>query len=321
MTNYLMNLLDGSIDRAAMPQPLRPLLFAPPPYRLGALGVGSIPVAVNTEPDPFEDAGEEESDQAPNPRTPARPSGNASRYHPEDAMAFKPSNDEPRRAATDGSLELRGQFETRLDSTPTPSYTEPARRSATVEAELTPRESRLLANPLETIRVQESVQAPRADEKILLAKLLTLMPPPLTITQAQDGLIAENSISPESSADTQTERPVVNAIEDHKGAYQPRRQSDDELPPVQPLLPPLPAVQPHRPQLEATPQQLLSPAQPLVEAVPVATGLPTIQVTIGRIEVRASGATQSQPRKSASGPKLTLDAYLQQRDGRNGGTR
>lgn len=41
---------------------------------------------------------------------------------------------------------------------------------------------------------------------------------------------------------------------------------------------------------------------------------PTIQVTIGRIEVRASAPPPAAPRKPASGPTLSLEDYLRQRN-------
>ncbi|QGZ38233.1 hypothetical protein IP92_01464 [Pseudoduganella flava] len=86
----------------------------------------------------------------------------------------------------------------------------------------------------------------------------------------------------------------------------------------------------HRSPPPATPAPALTPSVPSApDAVraaraaqpAAATPLPTVQVTIGRVEVRATQAPAAPVRQSSRPQPTSLDDYLRQRDGRREGRR
>jgi hypothetical protein len=58
----------------------------------------------------------------------------------------------------------------------------------------------------------------------------------------------------------------------------------------------------------------LEPAPPVPSAA-AAQPEPTIQVTIGRIEVRATPPAQPPPKQRSAPPVMSLEEYLRQRSG------
>lgn len=96
------------------------------------------------------------------------------------------------------------------------------------------------------------------------------------------------------------------------------------------LVPPVPASSPEtvgdRPPSTAAHSPAINPVAPPADPVPagersvfspepVASPAPVINVSIGRIEVRAPAATPAAPTTTTAGPRLTLDDYLKKRDG------
>ena len=63
-----------------------------------------------------------------------------------------------------------------------------------------------------------------------------------------------------------------------------------------------------------SPASLVSPSEAIASPQP-ASSLPTIHVTIGRIEVRATPPAATQPKPRSVSPVMNLDEYLRQRGG------
>ncbi len=86
----------------------------------------------------------------------------------------------------------------------------------------------------------------------------------------------------------------------------------------QPQPDPLPTIAPLSRRTEAA-EPIAEPAERRSSS---AAAIPTIQVTIGRIEVRATSPAVNRPKPSRSTPQLSLQDYLKQQDLRHpGGTR
>jgi hypothetical protein len=95
---------------------------------------------------------------------------------------------------------------------------------------------------------------------------------------------------------------------------------------AQPEPPPL-ALRPALPRQDAAASHITSPElRPALASsgrvadatTPLPSHEPTIQITIGRIEVRATAAVPSSSPRKAAAPRLSLDEYLRQREAREG---
>jgi hypothetical protein len=308
MTDFLTNLLDRAFDRATVIQPPRPSLFAPASLTPGANSDGYATFAADARADLVETTGEVESPRLRGARAPQPSRQNSSRPRPDVETFNEPSAGEPRRPPTLGSP----RRETTVNPRPgAPAPARPAPIDADAEAPPSPRENGIEPDPLETIRAPESSrpessrpessrpESSRMDEEGLLAKMRALIPKPSHEDDRAEAI---------SLPMTVVEARAPEKIEERAVAQQPSgfQNKPDEAPPSPPISPRLSPPSP--PPASPLPLRLAAPAP----------ASPTIQVTIGRIEVRATSAPPPQ-RKPAGGPRLTLEAYLRQRDGQNGG--
>jgi hypothetical protein len=83
----------------------------------------------------------------------------------------------------------------------------------------------------------------------------------------------------------------------------------------QPVAPTLPLVTPLLPALPALPDQPRARVVEVVRETTAAPAAPTIQVSIGRIEVRAQPAAQPSRSASPRSAVMSLDEYLRRREG------
>jgi hypothetical protein len=80
---------------------------------------------------------------------------------------------------------------------------------------------------------------------------------------------------------------------------------------TQPPIPRSPTAAVVQPQITPSRQPVIATTEPVKPPQPT----PTIQVTIGRIEVRATPAAPVQPKPRPASPAMSLDEYLRQRGG------
>jgi hypothetical protein len=315
MTDYLTNLLDRAFDRAAVIQPPRASLFAPAPLTSGATSDGHSTFAIDARAGAVETIDAVEDARLRGHRAPQPSKQNSSRQRSNVETFNDPSTAATRLIAT--------RDESRHEPSVYPTPVAPARAQsapldAKAEAKSSPRESFLEPNPLETIRAPELASPESAgpesarpestrpesasiDEEGLLAKMRALIPKPSPDAPSRENDRVEKKSLPAPVVDARaSEKFESPAVAQHPSVF---HKKTDEAPPSPPI----------SPRLSSPPPSPL----PLQPAAP-APASPTIQVTIGRIEVRASSAP-APPHKPAGGPRLTLDAYLRQRDGHNGG--
>jgi hypothetical protein len=154
----------------------------------------------------------------------------------------------------------------------------------------------------------------------------------------------ENQISPPSvqpiAKRVETEQPADDRTSDSLPTTPPSdipssqsRQNSQPQPIekaiVQPVLSIAPLIQVAQPQtnqlqidqLLDQPPNVIDPIAPAARRSSPAAVMPTIQVTIGRIEVRATPPAANRPKPSRSTPQLSLQDYLKQQDLNPGGTR
>jgi hypothetical protein len=105
------------------------------------------------------------------------------------------------------------------------------------------------------------------------------------------------------------QEPRLSAPRPDPGVAARRAESPAPQPEAAVAKPEAPAI---APRLE--PRMIAVPAPPAVAAPPPPA--PTIQVTIGRIEVRATPASASPARKEKTSPVMTLEEYSRQRSRR-----
>lgn len=309
--DYLTNLLDGAAyDRAAAIQPLRAPLFAPAPYPSSATGADYGQHAADGQSNDNE--GNSEAASARRPSAPRPQPRDTAHQQANITSPPAPSIHETRHTAHPAALTTLWPGTADSYSPSLLAHTEAFPVDTSV-ARTTMHEAGFTPHPVETIRTSKAVPAAQPVEELLLAKLRALLPTGPAITARSDEGAAPSPLRA-VVVDAPTQ-PMMQMIKRHDRAHQSNHRSDDALSP-QPLPPPpLTLIQPRR---QALPPL---PAPPLLSsAVPAPPAAPTIQVTIGRVEVRVASAAPP-PRQPAAGPRLTLEAYLQQRDGRNGGGR
>ena len=152
------------------------------------------------------------------------------------------------------------------------------------------------------------------------------LPPPGAISTSQDVLPESSPVSPSSAEGESGQvvfRPVRTLVD--QGGVSGSRPSPEtqaasdsaELGPRATPAPPEPSDVPHQITPHVVPPRLENyPERGSREQRVAASEEPTIRVAIGRIEVRAvTPPPAPRPTPARPGPSLSLDAYLQQRNG------
>lgn len=308
MSNYLNNLAARQLDRASLVRPRLPSLFEPPAYpgtlphvqseAVAPFNVETVEVAyeVNAPPetrrsDETRAATPSPRPQASNPSPPTQASNDeipstiwrgrqeipSSPKQPPEAGSDETVEDSPRVAATHIQAPAVLPTATRPDAA---STTPPS--SNAQEETVQPRQNILRPSPPPPLTVASERQD-EAGEQVVAPRLQpsTNAAAARVDSTAHDIVASERSVesakhSIESTKKTLVVRPRVAAV------VEPRRERDD------------------------SPSLLQSPAP---EPPPV------INVTIGRIEVRATTAASNAPRRTepSAKPLLSLDEYLRRR--------
>jgi hypothetical protein len=205
--------------------------------------------------------------------------------------------------------------------------------SAALHRRALPAPSRLIepsadiAQPSETV-VPARQPAPIMPQPLPSVAVAQPLPPPVSSTNDRppDGDAAASRLSPvPATQPILIERAVVSEPSHAADARHPA------LPPLVVAQPPVSArlhIQPEP--ASQSPQIIVQPsitpalstfqtaprsAPPSVASQPAATTEPTIHVTIGRIEVRATSPAPAARPKSAPAPTMSLDDYLRTRGG------
>ena len=284
MSDFLSNLVDRALDRGPVLERRRPSLFEPV---RGAAGVGGASAGTALAQDEAEGSNFQLQDQAQS-KKPTSPSATHSETSPAQAAQKPLTAVREFESAQPQKVSLTAVWgEPNENIQPRPSQAQ--RRIADEEVA----RNRIVETIIET-KIEQTQPLIRREE-VLEPKNQSLPPPPSTP-------IAERIVR------------VVEAVRDTRVKTTDKSQ-------VQPL-PPTPSKSPSRPFLTPAPiaqpaisrqQRRVSPEREIPPA------LPTIQITIGRLEIRATSPAAVPPRASRSaGPKLSLDAYLRSR---NGGSR
>lgn len=197
-------------------------------------------------------------------------------------------------------------------STPAPHETPPARAPAphVIGEELPPSTAR---SP-----VMARVPATRVEASELDDQTSFIREPPQAPALASGVPLAQTALRDRAPAPV--EQTTVAPAPSKQGAVASVAERGDLPPPeAQPIetllqLSEPPAPQPLQPNvIRVAPAPQVQPAIP----PPITAGPPRINITIGRVEVRAlpPNAPPPRPRSAQPGPPLSLDAYLKRRDG------
>lgn len=340
MDNYLSKLVDRALSREPVVKPRRAALFAPPPYAAGLLG-RAAPALFSLQPND-EEADAETRQVEPNVQT-ARSAHDAETHTPftqmrerhtharsasDEAELYPRPSVAPRRPSDADAA--RESFRTSPERTitpppiPTPTH---ARAQRVPAADLAPRESSM--EPDATMHVREQtrpgpvVQTPLSDAALAdsaraaEAKLAGLR---ARLNQGEEA--ARQFVDEVARANSQARLhgEVEPAREERSPeSFSPRvditrrrrerEERDGEAASARRREPAAPIM----------PQTLRAPA-PLTprrapDEAPTNAPAPTIQVTIGRVEVRATNQPAPPRQASAQAPRLGLEEYLRRRSG------
>ena len=342
MDNYLSKLVDRALSREPVVKPRRAALFAPPPYAAGLLG-RAAPALFSSQPND-EEADAETRQVEPNVQTArgahdaethtpftqtrerhthARSASDESELYPRPSVSTRPPSD---------ADAARQSFRTSPERTITPPLLltpTHARAQRVPAADLAPRESSM--EPDETTNVREQtrpgpvVQTPRPDAALAdsaraaEAKLAGLR---ARLNQGEEAARqfvdevarvksqarlhgevepAREERSPESfspHADITRRRREQEERDGEAASAATRRRE-----PAAPIMP-----QTVRTSAPLTPRRAPDEA-------PTNAPAPTIQVTIGRVEVRATNQPAPARQSSAQAPRLSLEEYMRRRSG------
>jgi hypothetical protein len=289
MNNYLNHLVNRTSDRANQVKPRLPSLFEPLPetaiLRTGLTSEDDSLIA------PALDGTEGPSFRAHSPQIQEIASNVLPQVHPPVAALSEP---------------LPRSLGQELLSRAQPSALQPL----SIETAST--------NPAPTLRRKEQPEL-RAEILAVPPQMLiasSLPPAPKLIERSGDPVIIprersvissvrQPEISPERSEPNSS--PVTTGAE--RGPLSPSRIIPvKESPAIRPA--PIPA-----PAIEVTSRQSRSAAWGSIDAPQLASPAPTIHVTIGRIEVRATPPPVSGVKSRSAAPVMSLDDYLRQRGG------
>lgn len=344
MDNYLSKLVDRALSRAPVIQPRRASLFAPLPYAAGLLGraasVSFLPqhnLHEETFDEPTQvapttqDAGSARDMNAQAEVIPAQEQQMRSRLAVDDvnrrmrARATRPQPSDanvPQESATSP----QAQIATRP---PSPRATSPRTEHAQTET-AAPRESSPVHAVSEVERDQARLATVRSHDRrdveldesaraaeVKLAVLRERLGRDEQEVRQFEGDVARARTQARRRGEVADAREHVShtPLDAHDDAARARQQRRERRAADA-------AHAPRRKEQDASAAQQLvrvvpapvMPRRAAAEAVPSAP-TPTVQVTIGRIEVRATSAPAPARHAAAHAPRLSLDEYLRQRNG------
>jgi hypothetical protein len=342
MDNYLSKLVDRALSRAPVIQPRRASLFAPSPYAAGLLGraanvsfspqhnLQEATFAQTTQVDPAaQDADSARDMNAQTQATPAqeqrthleaddtgqRIRSRATRPQPLDVNVAQESFTSPQAQTVHRPSAPRA---TSLRTEHTQSETAAPRASSPVHAfsETEQDQARLATvrpHDRRAAELDESAHAAEAKLAVLRARL------------GRDEQEVQQFEGDIARAHTQARRRSEAADERENLAHTPPDAHDDAAHARQKQREQRAAEAAHVPQNKeqapSSAQQIVRvvpapvmPRRAAAEAVPRAPA-PTVQVTIGRIEVRATNAPAPARHTNVPAPRLSLEEYLRQRSG------
>jgi hypothetical protein len=301
MSDFLSGLLDRTLDRAPVLDRRRPSLFEPAPEtaRLEALSLASLWAGGKKEAE-VEQETFQMSEREPFHLRPPAPQRN--REAAPMSPGFEKRNSEPLRPVktiTDaGHSETGGNRAVSQDITALP------------QEQRTSRDAPPATVPQEIKAVLKSVKNPAMD--------VGATPQVISSRRAEPKKNAEpkDDSSPLASAVKASVTPKIRLNQTSETDGQPkatlRREAEQFA-----IKPAKPAVQPEFPSPTRTALTWVRPQPKIAREAPHTP--PTIQVVIGRVEVRSTPLTAAHARPSrAAAPKLNLDDYLRSR---GGGTR
>jgi len=289
MSNYLSHLVNRSLDRANQVQPRLPSLFEPLPEAVGlrAAFAGDNDLTMTAASETAE--GETFRSRAPNIQD------------------------------VEASVPPKAFF---------PAIARPERRPQLTDQELSVRsQSPILPTPpSENFSVSPS-QTPRAEgQPELLPEMLTLSPhiltpfsptpPPTVIEQWNEVVIP---VSPSVPSSVRQPEITTERLEQNHPTLTPVIKPTPVPPSASTSVQPLPTIRPATVVSSAT--ELIASQMRSLERQAIASPqpdlpTPTIHVTIGRIEVRATfPSTPTQPKARPAPAVMNLDDYLRQRGG------
>ncbi len=298
MTDFLANVAGRALDRAPVLRRRRPSLFEPSPDAPAPAHLGTT----------RRDDDDVVPELAPAPAARARRQ-RARRTDPVAATPrVEPETDRSRLAAPRAATEARRSDETDAAATdrpsPAPSEERVVRRESSSTARPDERASApRRAEPADRVVETTVVERRTVRETVVLTperrpEAVAIAPPAVARPQPAPALrVSEPAI---------VERPRADEA---PPAREPGRSPERDLhAPV-----PAPSI---RPALVAMARSTPSRAERArAGGAAMSTAAPTIQVTIGRIEVRGTPASSSKPAPRSAAPTLSLDEYLRSRGG------
>lgn len=342
MDNYLSKLVDRALNRAPVVKPRRAALFAPPPYDAGLLG-RAAPALFSSQPND-EEADAETRQVEPNVQT-ARGAHDAETHAPftqtrERHTHARSASDEaelstrqsvsPRRPSdADAAREsFRTSPERTITPPPVPTPTH-ARAQSVPAADLAPRESSMEPDATTNVREQarpgRDVQTP--GREAALADSARAAEAKLA------GLRARLNEGEEAARQFVDEVARVKTQARLHGEVEPAREerSHESFGPRVDITRRRREREERDVEAASAAARRREPAAPIVsqtvrahapltprrapDAAPINAPVPTIHVTIGRVEVRATNQPAPARQASAQAPRLGLEEYLRRRSG------
>jgi hypothetical protein len=348
MNNYLSNLVGKALNRVPLARPHRASLFAPTPYSSGALGRSETTALTarfaHDEADALDGA---EQIESPSPHA----NLSAARIVPaEDAGTGTPKVHRHAGAADEGIESERNDARQRFDREPPPALASPPPNGRFAGAQTQPATS---ASPrddaddetrLTTIRAASSTrvdyeaghrrlraetrrtqadadahEAASRETGAALARLQARLGHDEREAQRLENEIAEAraDVRKRNAEELFQHRPTARTPDASAGGARAGgvREATREAASARGPKPPARPRDSRAMQLKPMPPALSPRPGIAAESKPNAPA-PTIQVTIGRIEVRASQpSTPPSNRPRAAAPQLSLEEYLRRRDG------
>lgn len=342
MDNYLSKLVDRALSLAPVVEPRRASLFAPPPYSTGLLGRAAPGLFSARQAD--EGAGDEARQVEPN-APPSRashetetnaPHTQSQQQHSQARLTSQRSEAQTRPAAASRRPSDEEAARESFNPSPARTVTPPPPHAHAEQApanDLAPREPFAERDDAAAVREQTRPQplhtTPRLDAQLAESaraaetRLATLRAR-LERDEAAERQFADEVTRARGQARGHVEE-VMPAREsrqhdssDAREEATRRRREREELRAEEASAAARrrePAT-PHAPQVTFRPAPVL-PRRAPDEAPTAAAPAPTIQVTIGRVEVRATNAAAPprQPGASAAAPRLSLEEYMRRRSG------
>lgn len=340
MDNYLSKLVDRALSREPVVKPRRAALFAPPPYAAGLLG-RAAPALFASQPND-EEADAETRQVEPSAQT-ARGAHDAETHAP--FTQTRERHTHARSASDEAELYTRPSVSLRRPSdadAARESFRTSPERTVTPPPILTPTDARAPRVPAADLAPRESSMEPDATTN---AREQT-RPVPVAQTPRRDAALADSARAAEAKlaglrARLEQGEEAARQFVDEVARVNRQARLHGEVEPAREDRSPesfgprvditrrrrereewdgeAAATRRREPVAPIMPQTVRAPA-PLTprrapDEAPANAPAPTIQVTIGRVEVRATNQPAPSRQPSAQAPRLSLEEYLRRRSG------